>query len=153
MTAGGGREEGGGRFVARTVSVTAGVGGGGDAAQLAVIDLNDGSYSPRIFDLFFLFTGGVDGGAHPSTAVLDADLIRDLFRCYLAGGGARLSTEEVFLLSNAMQLKAAAMAAYFARWSPDSNAHKLCTAALVWMEVLGESRHVLRQVLDPKAWA
>eukprot|EP00048_Salpingoeca_helianthica_P004617 m.79227 g.79227 ORF g.79227 m.79227 type:complete len:382 (+) comp13274_c0_seq3:840-1985(+) len=114
--------------------------------RLSVIDINDGSYASRLFDFFFLVTQGVDAGPFPDTAAINRKEMQTLFQHYLDGGGTQLTPEEVHLLPNALQLKAMAIAEYFARWSPDSDAHEKCTRLLAWVGIIAESRNVLREV-------
>ena len=80
--------------------------------RLAVIDMPDGSWAPRVFDLGFVIGLSISASPPPSEADERMDAAPSestqfdaLIAAYYHGGGAPLSTEEAELLPDALQVK------------------------------------------------
>ena len=98
-------------------------------ASLAVIDVTDGAYCSRLYDLFFLLAGGMDD-AVDEAFVVDRHAVNHRFRAYFDAGGQPFSEEEILLLINACTIKGLTVAQYYIFWSPDSNALALFEQAV-----------------------
>ena len=114
----------------------------GDDGALVVMDLTDGSWAPRVFDLAYVLTVGGDDECVPDTGVptLEHEFAARL-RTYHEAGGKAFTQEEIFLLPNALQIKLTAAAHYWWRYQPRSQ--QFCKLA-VWAEMVVDVREVLR---------
>jgi hypothetical protein len=93
-------------------------------ATLAVVDVTDGAYCSRLYDMFFLLSSGADDSID-DTAAVDPHALQQRLRAYFDAGGQLFSEEEISLLIDACTIKGLAAAQYFALWSPDPDAPAL----------------------------
>ena len=115
--------------------------------SLAVIDITDGAYCSRLYDLYFLLAGGMDD-AVDEAAVVDPRAVKHRFRAYFDAGGQPLSEEEILLLINACTIKGLALARYFAHYSTDSNAPALFEQALrAALSIAGTAKDEIRAAI------
>ena len=112
--------------------------------SLTVIDLTDGAYCSRLYDLYFLLAGGVDD-AVDAGAVVDPSVVKNRFQAYFDGGGQPLSEEELLLLINACSIKGFGVAQYYALWSPKSEAPALFEQAVrAALSIGGDCKDAIR---------
>jgi hypothetical protein len=122
-----------------------GAGGGAGGARLTAVDLSDGSFSPRLFDFWYVLTSGEDDCAAPAYAPppggLDAGRAGARLRRYVDAGGRPLSPAEATLLINALMIKGCAVARYYRQWARND---ALFEMALAWAAAIREGKDALR---------
>ena len=93
--------------------------------RIAVIDMPDGSWAPRLFDLAFVLGNHLpspaDDASHKSPAAPAPSAHFDgLMHAYHRGGGEALTEEEAELLPNVVQLKFLAEAHFWYHNAPNA---------------------------------
>jgi hypothetical protein len=113
-------------------------------ATLAVVDVTDGAYCSRLYDMFFLLASGADD-AVDDTAAVDSHAVQHRLHAYFDAGGQPFSEEEILLLINACTIKGLAAAQYFALWSPDPDAPALFEQVMrATLSICGDFKDAIR---------
>lgn len=121
--------------------------------RLTVVDVADGSYTSRLYDLWFVVTSGSDDNESetfvpPASPTLDVHSLQRRLLADFEAGGPTFSAEERLLIVNALTAKGCSIAEYYLRWASNQ---ALGLAALSWVEAIVEAREVLRRAIDSAA--
>ena len=110
--------------------------------RLAVIDMPDGSWAPRMFDLANILAAGGDDPAVPDIGVpMNTEALDARIGAYRDGGGDALTEEEAFLLPNVTQIKFMAAAHFWYSHSPNVAQF---TKLARWSSLVSANREVIR---------
>ena len=115
-----------------------------DDGRLAVVDMTDGSWAPRIFDLAYILAAGGDDPDVPDTDAsvpTCAEQFKARIRAYYDGGGGALTEEEAFLLPNVTQIKFMAAAHFWYKYQPNVAQF---TKLARWSSLVSVNRELIR---------
>lgn len=115
------------------------------AETMTVIDLTDGCYQPRVFDLAYVLSVGGDDEVVPNIGVpgkMEEEEFSRRIEAYLGASGWPFTDEECFLLPSAVQIKLTAASHYWWRYNPNPKQFRKLAQ---WALDIIEARHMIRE--------